>query len=150
MKFSHHRRAATVLAGSAVCALASIAVLGPLAGLASAATSPSITVTFPAYSAPTVAGSGFTPGGKVFAEVESGTTVVFSADVVASEPVSTWVCVTGLKPSCHEVTIPGGQFTVPLSLPVLGCGALETATVKATDLTTGLTASEPIEWAGMC
>ena len=152
MNVIHRCRAATVITGSLLCGLAAAASLGPLAGVASAATSP--TITAPAvtvgFSLP-VGGSGFTPGGQVHLEVDSDTAGVpsTSTNVVASEPRSSWVCVYALKPMCREDTIPGGRFQTTLALSNTGCGSAS-GTVKATDLSTGSVASEPIVWTTMC
>ena len=146
-----HHRTGTVITGLLLCGLAAAASIGPFAGVASAATSPSITATLieggPAVQ---IAGSGFTPGGHVQVEAESGTTVISSASVVASEPVSTWVCVDGLKPACHEVTIPGGTFQTTLELQSLGCAGVAQDTVTATDLSTGDVTSEAVMEVGLC
>jgi hypothetical protein len=152
MNLIHHCRTATVISGFLLCGLASAVSLGPLAGVASAATSPTITV--PAATVGIdlpVAGSGFTPGGQVHLEVDSGTVGVpsTSTNVVASEPTSTLVCGYGVKPSCHEVTVPGGQFHTTVALSNTGCGSAA-GTVKATDLSTGSVVSEPIVWTTMC
>jgi hypothetical protein len=151
MNFIHRCRAATVITGFLLCGLAAAAGLGPFAGVASAATSPTIAAPSPTIdiSLP-VQGSGFTPGGHVHVEVDFGTAVVSSTNVVASESSSSWVCVYGLKPVCHEVTFPGGHFQTALALSNLGCGGSAAGTVKATDLSTGSVASESIVWTTMC
>jgi hypothetical protein len=144
-------RTGTVVTGLVLSGLAVVASVGPLAGVASAATSPSITATLIDGGPSTqVDGSGFTPGGHVQVEAYSGTTVISSASVVASEPVSTWVCVDGVKPSCHEVTIPGGTFETTLVLQSLGCAGVAQDTVQATDLSTGDVASEAVTVVGLC
>jgi hypothetical protein len=151
MNFIHRCRPASVITGFLLCGLASAVSLGPLAGVASAATSP--TTTGPSStignSLP-VEGSGFTPGGQVRLEVDSGTAVVSSTNVVASEPDSIEVCVHGVKPVCHEVIIPGGRFQTTVALSNLGCAVIAHGTVKATDLSTGRVASEAISWEGGC
>ena len=85
MNVIHRCRAATVITGSLLCGLAAAASLGPLAGVASAATSP--TITAPAvtvgFSLP-VGGSGFTPGGQVHLEVDSDTAGVPSTSTVTA------------------------------------------------------------------
>lgn len=141
MSFNSPRRAATVIAGLLLCGLTSITALGPLAESASAATSPAITVSSSNLDAVSVNGSGFTPGGQVRVELDAAWGVVSAANVVATEPSSTWACVYGVKPVCHLVTLPGGQFSTFLT--VGGCGGSMNGTVKATDLSTGAAASEP-------
>ena len=150
MNVIHRCRAATVITGSLLCGLAAAASLGPLAGVASAATSPAITG--PSGTLDTslpVDGSGFTPGGQVSLEVDSGTAVISSTNVVASEPDSIEVC-SVVKPVCHEVTIPGGRFQTTVALSILGCAVIAYGTVKATDLSTGRVASKAISWEGAC
>ena len=145
-------RTATVISGFLLSGVAWAASVGPLAGVASAATSPTITAPSPivAISLP-VAGSGFTPGGQVHIEVDSGTAGVpsTSTNVVASEPTSTLVCGYGVHPVCRQVTLPGGQFNTTVALSNTGCGSA-VGTVKATDLSTGSIATEPIVWTTMC
>jgi hypothetical protein len=147
----HRCRTATVITGLLLCGLATAVSIGPLTDVASAATSPSITATL-IDGGPSVqiAGSGFTPGGQVRVEVDSGTAVISSTNVVASESSSSWVCVDGVKPACHEITIPGGAFETTLELQSLGCGAVAQDTVKATDLSTGSLASEAVLSVGFC
>lgn len=146
------RRTAIVISGSLLCGLAAAISLGPLAGVASAATSPTITAPYATVGIGLpVAGSGFTPGGQVHIEVDSGTAGVpsTSTNVVASEPTSTLVCGYGVHPVCRQVTLPGGQFNTTVALSNTGCGSAA-GTVKATDLSTGSVASEPIVWTTMC
>jgi hypothetical protein len=147
----HRYRTATVITGLLLCGLAAAVSIGPLADAASAAVSPSITATLidggPAVE---VAGSGFTPGGQVHIEADSGTAVVSSANVVASETVRTWVCVYGVKPACHEVTLPGGTFATTVALQLLGCAAVAQDTITATDLSTGRVASKAVLSVGLC
>jgi len=151
MNLIHRCHAATVITGFLLCALASAVSLGPFAGVASATTSPTITAPSPTVNISLlVQGSGFTPGGQVHLEVDSGTAVVSSTNVVASEPSSYLVCVYGVKPVCHQVTTPGGQFQATVALSNLGCDGSAAGTVKATDLSTGSVASEPIVWTTMC
>jgi hypothetical protein len=148
MNFIHRCRTASVITGFLLCGLASAVSLGPLAGAASAATSP--TITGPSGTIDTslpVAGSGFTPGGQVHLEVDSGTAVISSANVVASEPNATEVCVHGV---CHEVITLGGWFQTTVALSNLGCAVIAHGTVKATDLSTGRVASKAISWEGPC
>jgi hypothetical protein len=147
----HRGRAATVLTGLLLSGLAAAASIGPFPGVASAATSPSITVTF-IEGGPSVqvTGTGFTPGGEVSVDADSGTTVISSANVVATESVSTVVCVTGVKPSCHVVTIPGGKFQTTVELQWLGCAGEAQDTVTATDLSTGSVASVAVTNVGLC
>lgn len=151
MNLIHRCRTGTVITGFLLCGLAAAASLGPLAGIASAATSPTITAPSPTVniSLP-VQGSGFTPGGQVRLVLDSGTAVVSSTNVVASEPSSYLVCVYGVKPVCHQVTTPGGQFQATLALSNLGCGGSAAGTVMATDLSTGSVASDPIVWTTIC
>jgi hypothetical protein len=151
MNLNRRRRTATVIAWPLLCGLAAAVSLGPLAGAASAASSP--TISAPSSTGNTslpVAGSGFAPGGQVHLEVDSGTAVVSSTNVVASEPSSSFVCVYGVKPVCHQVTIPGGQFQTTVALSILGCGVIADGILKATDLSTGSIANESIWWEGMC
>jgi len=148
MNFIHRCRTASVITGFLVCGLALAVSLGPLAGVASAATSPAITG--PSGTLDTslpVDGSGFTPGGQVSLEVDSGTAVISSTNVVASEPDSIEVCPHGV---CHEVTISGGQFQTTVALSKLGCAVIAHGTVTATDLSTGRVASKAIVWQGAC
>jgi hypothetical protein len=138
-------------AAAAVAGLA-LAFTGPLQGIASATpASPAITIKW-SGTTPYVSGSGFTPGGEVKVEVGSGTAVIFSANVAATEPIPpSLICVDGVKPICHEFPgLPGGVVSVALQLPPLGCAVLESAPVTATDLATGRVASTAVEWEGFC
>jgi hypothetical protein len=85
----------------------------------------------------------------VHLEVDSGTAVISSTYVVASEPDSIEVY-SVVKPVCHEVTIPGGQFQTTVALSNLGCAETAHGTVTATDLSTGRVASGAISWIGLC
>jgi hypothetical protein len=147
----HRCRTARVITGLLLPGLVAAASIVPLAAAASAATSPSITVTLndggPGIQ---VTGSGFTPGGDVSVEVESAATVISSAEVVATDSSSVTVCVYGVKPSCHVVTIPGGQFETTLTLQSPGCGGEVQDTVTATDLSTGSVVSEAVTYVGLC
>jgi hypothetical protein len=92
-------------------------------------------------------GSGFTPSGQVHPQAYAGTSLVASYYLVASAP--TLVCVQGVKPNCHEVG--GGTFTdgIPVDFS-LACGASGEGTIRYTDVRTGLTASEPVTYWGVC
>ena len=139
-----HLRVAPVLAGLLLCGLTSIATLGPLAGTASAATSPALS-----YSSVTgeLSGSGFTSGGQVVVRELQGTSVLASITATATKPV-----VDCYYPG-HCVLIPGGYIKAsvyPNPAVTLGCAMTETGTVTATDSATGSVASEAVTWEGMC
>ena len=147
MKLNRTRR--TALFFTSLCGLATIAIAGPLAGAASAATSPTISYNFGGN----FSGSGFTPGGLVYVQEQVGTTVIGSTTVRASEPHyfcyyiaedHTWEC---------ETITPGGTIAGTLSPDPeasLSCGVMESGTVSAKDETTGAIANLPETWVGMC
>src|SRR5579863_6098784 len=94
---------------SAMIALISLAVIGPLAP-ALAAVAPQITISCTGTNSCTATGTGFTPSGIVLAQAYAGSSAFSSTHITASAP--TLVCVTGLKPICHDVG--GGSFTAAL------------------------------------
>jgi hypothetical protein len=134
------RRTATAIA-LVLCGLGSIAILGPFAGVASAATSPTITVTSSVISGEDVAisGSGFTPGGRVSAQLKEGTTVLASSTVTAFTGYIGWMYVGY-----------AGQVKASLPTPYVNCGGTVYGTVVVTDLSTGSAVSDPVSWWGMC
>jgi len=138
MKLNHARRAAAVIA-ILMAALASVAAAGPLAGIASAATPPTISY-YPLTGA--FLGSGYTAGGHVFVTETVNHVIIGSTTVTASSPCTPWVY-------CGK---PGQiiGWLLPNPTNTLGCGWMETGTVSATDLTTGSIASEPVTWVGPC
>ena len=146
MKLNHTRRTAAVFA-VLLGGLVSIAAVGPLAGVASAATSSTISYNWLTGG---VSGSGFTPSGKVFVQVMEGTTVLGSATAWASRPRIFCIPARPGEPRDCEETSPGGQFGATLPTLALGCAGTATGTVSATDLTTGSVVSEPVTWYGMC
>jgi hypothetical protein len=125
--------------------LASIALFVPLAGVASAATSPTITVTSSVISGEDIAisGAGFTPGGRVSAQLKEGTTVLASTTVTASNGwwngYVGWVWIGG-----------AGQVKASLPTPYVNCGGTEYGTVVVTDLSAGSAVNDPVSWFGMC
>jgi hypothetical protein len=152
MKLNRAPRAAAVI--SVLLGGLTIAAFGPLAGTASADTSPAISVTSPPpYTSWSVSGSGFTPGGTVLVqEKEDSGAVVSSATVTASRSVLRCQHFPEEPPECSQYG--GGLFstTLPLAVPVweLNCGQFYYGSVIATDLTTGIVASEPWEELGFC
>ena len=145
MNLNRTRRAAAVMAVLLGGLAAPIAV-GPLAGVASAATSPAIS-----YNGIVLSGSGFTPGNKALVQVMEGTTLFASTTVPTTWP--RLVCthpIPGEPRDCEETG--GGAISASPGSPMayLPCGYTASGTVSATDLTTGSVASTPYTWVGMC
>jgi hypothetical protein len=126
--------------------LSGIAAFGLSASPAFAA-SPNITATCPTGGSCTVRGSGFTPSGQVLIQTTAGSSLVSSYSVTASDPVE--VCQNLLKPVCHEVG--GGIFGTVLPTDYgLPCGATAAGTVRATDVSTSLSVTDPVTLMSAC
>ena len=139
---SHRARRITGAVAVLLGALASITVAGPLAGVASAATAPTISYKYPGQ----VSGSGFTPGGQVRVQETEGTTVLASTTVTATKPSVYCYPFIG----CFQAT-PGGNISATLPYPgIPQCNVAVYGTVSATDLTTGSVASTPAAWVTIC
>lgn len=149
MKFHHTRRTAGIIA-VLLGGLASVASVGPLAAVASASTSPTISYS---QGSSQVTGSGFTPGGQVVVREWLGSTLLSYTITKASQP--RMFCPPpppGEPRDCYPIT-DGGQIVATLSVDpmgTLGCGWTETGTITATDSATGIVVSEPVTWIGMC
>ena len=137
------RRRLVLLAAAVAVPVAVLAQAAP----ALAATSPAVSISCTATNNCTADGSGFTSGGKVQVQALAGTTSFYSSSLVASTPTRT--CITTPKPIC--VTVPGGFFSAPLPIDYgLACNATAAGTMEYTDVTKGVTVSEPVTWTGPC
>jgi hypothetical protein len=113
------------------------------------AASPQVTITCAGTNNCTASGTGFTPSGQVNAQAYAGNTVFSSSDLTASAP--TRQCVTNPlgKPVCFEVG--GGAFTAALPVDYgLVCDVTAAGTMQYTDVSSGVTVSEPVRWTGPC
>jgi hypothetical protein len=99
-----------------------------------------------------VAGNSFTPGGNVHVEVDRNGAAVYSTTVATSEPSQHFLCIYGLKPYCHWVTLPGGMFSTTVNDEQSGCvnpnGPPPVYVIKATDLTNGAAATTQVNGYG--
>ena len=135
-------RGAVLAAATAGLGLAMVPAWGASAAAAAAA-SPSITWTTANGS---MSGTGFTPGGQVLIQEDlgspvTGSTVMFSTNVTASQTRTTLVCKPAPQPFCTHVTIPGGGFTTTVPNPPGNpCTSTGDAYLVATDRATGSTA----------
>jgi hypothetical protein len=137
------RRRLVLLAAAVAVPVAVLAQAAP----ALAATSPTVSISCAATNNCTADGSGFTSGGKVQVQALAGTTSFYSSSLVASTPTRT--CITTPKPVC--VTVPGGFFSAPLPIDYgLACNATAAGTMEYTDVSKGVTVSEPVTWTGPC
>jgi Peptidase A4 family len=136
--------APALLVAYGICA---IATAGPLASGARAA-GPQVTVACTTPASCTASGTGFTPSGRVLAQGYIGGSAFSSSYLTAS--AQTLLCATGgVKPVCHEVG--GGTFTAALPVDyAIACDATADGTVRYTDGSSGLAASQPVSWVGPC